>query len=638
MADKIEDGDDTAGSRAAAQQSAMDSSADGGPSLPRAQLDRDFLHGDVLFRGSQCRRYRRLDGDPLYRPLRIYSSDPMRSRYEGAEMVVSVPYEALEKRPDAPDQALPAGSMVEVVEDVDPLEGTPLFPLVDLDDRALLLTQGLPPSASDPRFHQQMVYAVAMDVVAQFETALGREPCWGFNPSAEGRRLRLRPHGGDDQNAYYSKAKGEIAFGQFAATHDAGGQVLPGGTIYTCLSQDIIAHEMAHALLDGMRARFDEDTNPDVLAFHEAFADLVAVLHHFSHAESVQREIAKGQGTLTGGKGIFTIARQFGAATGRPGPLRVLLTEGGGTRFYGTTEEPHELGAVLVEAVLDAFNTIFERRVAQLRTIYGLSVLEGRALHPAFVDLLADEAARVGGQFLFLCIRAIDYCPPIDITFGEYLRALVTADRDLVENDPWGYRESLIAAFGRKRIFPPNVTDLSEDALLWRKPRIDLPKVVDLSLRKLQLGDDPALAPETAEVRRQAQALADLICVPEYAREFGIARVGPGENEARNPPVIESIRTIRRVGPDRQVRFGLVAEVLQNYDERRHPGRWGGSTIILGGSGEVRYVIGRSPPKPDAKRWKRAGSVARNLTADRNEPWKALHSLEPAASSAPKGS
>lgn len=44
----------------------------------------------------------------------------------------------------------------------------------------------------------------------------------------------------------------------------------------TCLSQDIIAHETAHAILHSMRSRSVEATNPDSLAFHEAFADIIA--------------------------------------------------------------------------------------------------------------------------------------------------------------------------------------------------------------------------------------------------------------------------------------------------------------------------------------------------------------------------
>jgi hypothetical protein len=53
--------------------------------------------------------------------------------------------------------------------------------------------------------------------------------------------------------------------------------------VFTCLSHDIIAHETTHALLDGVHPRFNEPVNEDVLAFHEAFADIVALFQHFSY-------------------------------------------------------------------------------------------------------------------------------------------------------------------------------------------------------------------------------------------------------------------------------------------------------------------------------------------------------------------
>jgi len=37
--------------------------------------------------------------------------------------------------------------------------------------------------------------------------------------------------------------------------------------VYAALSHDIIAHEMTHALLDGIHKAFREPSNPDVLAF-----------------------------------------------------------------------------------------------------------------------------------------------------------------------------------------------------------------------------------------------------------------------------------------------------------------------------------------------------------------------------------
>ena len=69
-----------------------------------------------------------------------------------------------------------------------------------------------------------------------------------------------------------------------------------------------------------------------------------------------------------------------------------------------------------------------------------------------------------------MCIRAIDYCPPIDMDLGEYLRALITADTDLVADDKWCYRESLMRSFQRRRIFPANIPFMSEDAVRWPMP------------------------------------------------------------------------------------------------------------------------------------------------------------------------
>ena len=95
---------------------------------------------------------------------------------------------------------------------------------------------------------------------------------------------------------------------------------------------------------------------------------------------------------------------------------------------------PHSRGAILVAAVFDAFLAIYETRTADLMRIStgGAGVLSAGAIHPDLVHRLAAEAVKSAKHILDMCIRALDYIPPVDITFGEYLRGLITADRRVV--------------------------------------------------------------------------------------------------------------------------------------------------------------------------------------------------------------
>jgi hypothetical protein len=581
-------------------------------------LGTTFTIGPGVERPARTHAHERRSGDPIYRPLRIYTLDPAASRLDGAVATVNVPYEPLEPGP--------RGALLEV----DPNDGARnvRYRAVDLEDPKVLITNGRTPSPSDHLFHQQMVYAVASTVCSAFQTALGRHISWGFDRVAragpqehaaavglagpavadERSRLLLRPHAACERNAYYDKARGEVCFGYFRAGERVTGRNPPFGYVFTCLSHDIIAHELSHALLDGLRQQFTVPSGPDVLAFHEAFADLVAVFQHFSYEQVVRAAIAKSRGSLRDAELLSGLAQQFGDTTGLLRALRLAVDElapsGAPRRTYANAgAEPHELGAVLLAAMFDAFTTVYERKTAPYVRLAtnGTGHLPPGELPAELQTIMGKEASRLANQILTMCIRAIDYCPPVDLTLGEYLRALITADYDLVPDDPWGYREALIDAFWKRELYPQHVSSLSEDALLWRPPGMRIPPVSRLAFAELRFAGDPARPAGAAELRRQACALGALVSQPELTATFGLA---PPDHHALggdtvDPPTVESVRSTRRVGPDGQVVFDLVAEITQRRAVRASgstPGFdfYGGSTVLLGPDGTIRYIISKN--------------------------------------------
>ncbi len=560
----------------------------------RAKSDKDFQIGQRVSQAAAFAAYERLPGDPVYRPLRIYALDPSASALDGALSIVNVPYEPIGIGPGGPH-----GFILEIVNDRSAGE-QPL----DFNDRFLLMQQGLSQSPEDPLFRQQMVYAVCSTTYAAFRQALGRDIAWGFRHSGtskEAARLRICPSVPDLENAFYDRAHGELQFGSFTASSAVAGRNVPGGRIFLCLSHDVVVHEMSHALLDGLRSHFLFPSNVDVLAFHEAFADIVAIFQRFTYRDVVLAAVRASRGEISSAQLLTSIAVQFAQATTATGSLRSAV---GSTEYrYDNTEEPHQRGEVLVATVFQAFSTLFARKTTSLLRLAtnGTGVLPPGEIPELLAIQLTEKACGLASQFLTICIRAIDYCPPIDLTFGEFLRAVITADRDLVPHDEFAYREAWIDAFARARIYPAGVPAMSESALLWRGPQSMLPPERELSFANLQFEGDPGRTASTAEALRQACALGQLAADPKYRSEFGLA--GPGDPELEGDelslPVVESIRSSRRVGPSGQVVFDLVGEITQRRVVKPRNGDpgfefFGGATVILDPRGNVRFAIRKS--------------------------------------------
>lgn len=336
--------------------------------------------------------------------------------------------------------------------------GEPIDPFAHLSDQRLL---------NDHDFHNVMVYGIVMKTLARFEYALGRRISWSFGS----HQIQVAPHAFSDANAFYSDRAQGIFFGYFPSNDGK-------RTIFTCLSHEIVAHETTHALLDGLRERYTDPSSPQQAGFHEGFADIVSLLSILSAKSIVERvvdlglhpgdkrNIARSAVTISALKqsGLFGLAKEMGSELagihGHALRRSIALPPRKDYLTSGDWDEPHSCGEVLVAAVLNAYLSIW---VSRLKAIGGRIKLDR--------DRASEEGAELADHLLSVCIRAIDYCPPTDIEFGDFASALLTVDTELNPTDTkYALRAHLLAAFKSYGIYPTSKGKAGRQAGSWDPP------------------------------------------------------------------------------------------------------------------------------------------------------------------------
>ncbi|MFG1420299.1 gluzincin family metallopeptidase [Roseixanthobacter liquoris] len=296
------------------------------------------------------------------------------------------------------------------------------------------------------QYRQMSTWAVVQNTLDHFENAfgLGRRILWGF----QGNRLIVVPNAGYGQNAYYDRQSKSLQFYYF----DDG-----DARVHTCLSSDIVVHELGHAILDGIRPYFLESVTPQTAAFHEFVGDLTAILMVFRN-NRFRKEIAKRAGDNLAGEVLLSgIARQFGEAAKGQDYLRSATNERTMANLP-TRLEPHDVSEVLTGAMFD-----FLLRVSvQYRT---------RGKNISVADALWYTVQRVQT----MAIQALDLLPPVEATFADYARAMLRAEAVANPTDPAGYRKMLADVFIARGIL-----DGEEGAALLAPDYVFAPLALDV--------------------------------------------------------------------------------------------------------------------------------------------------------------
>jgi hypothetical protein len=320
----------------------------------------------------------------------------------------------------------------------------------------------------DPAFHAQNSYAIVMRTLARFERALGRRVSWSF----AGHQLHVAPHAFADANAFYSRDDWGLFFGYFE--NEARQKV------FTCLSHDVVAHETTHALLDGLRERYTYPSSPDQAAFHEGFADVVALLSIYSLDGVVEKLI---DATAPRRDPLFVETRWltrdnllktalFGLGEEmdpRRNALRRSVAIEPDKRLVDQEEfqEPHRRGELFVAAMLNAFLKIWLHRLKELGDGSETRLLRSK---------VCEEGQAAADHLLTMAIRALDYAPVTDLLFGDYWSALLTADLEVQPDDSrYHYREAIFDTFTDYGIAPaPTRGGIGGVPGCWEPPQVVL--------------------------------------------------------------------------------------------------------------------------------------------------------------------
>ncbi|MFP5286433.1 MAG: hypothetical protein ACLGI9_11900, partial [Thermoanaerobaculia bacterium] len=263
-------------------------------------------------------------------------------------------------------------------------------------------------------FQQVNAFATVLRTMYLYEEpdALGRKLTWAFGAP----QLLVVPRAGEEPNAFYERESHSLQLFYISRPDKP--------AVYSCLSRDIIAHETAHAILDGIAPDLYNALTPQSLALHEAIADLTALLMSFRSTKLRQAVLKATNGSIADSTAFATVAPEFGQArdpTGAARYLRSLLNaktldredrslDENGIPNRVNRYEPHSLS----EALSGALYTVMVKIHGSLATDYSAS---GKALF-------------VGGErFKRMILRALDYLPPGEASFGDYGRAILAADQ-----------------------------------------------------------------------------------------------------------------------------------------------------------------------------------------------------------------
>lgn len=245
---------------------------------------------------------------------------------------------------------------------------------------------------------------------------LGRKLAWAF----DGQQLFLIPRAGEAANAQYCRDTHSLEFFYFTSERT-------DKVIYTGLSREIVAHEAGHAIIDAIAPDIFDAYTPESLSIHEGLADIVALFMSFSSHNIRNFVLDKTSGSIREQSHFTNLAEEFAQEHIGRDNLRDFkntwnLKED--SEFYMKLKNPHDLCLVLTGAIYEVIIKLHESHIKKWANDDKYKNKKNPQYSASGFALITTM-----NQMKRLLFRALDYLPPGEITFKDYGRAIVAADR-----------------------------------------------------------------------------------------------------------------------------------------------------------------------------------------------------------------
>lgn len=213
---------------------------------------------------------------------------------------------------------------------------------------------------NSPQFDCAHTFAVVRQTLSMYERLNGGRPIpFAWNTRGNIDRITVHPRAVEvGRNAFYSRTAKALKFGHFVPQ----GQP-PTMEVFTCRSLDIVAHEMGHAILDGLKPGWLAANNPPQTGgLHEAFGDLTAIFLALAQPDQAEALVALTKANLHDKSFLPVVAEEFGRALGRPMGLRNADND---LKLSEVGNEVHAISQVFTGAIYDVMADVYAYELSQ---------------------------------------------------------------------------------------------------------------------------------------------------------------------------------------------------------------------------------------------------------------------------------